>query len=155
MEIEKRAVINAIIKFEETANTLIKKLLTEFNINLKDQYPFSKFLLKENNLQKCKISGHWTYWFHGDACEFLNIETMQVVYVKINRNGNYGVIDNYYLHQFVLTTDSLISASIKIMPYSEFCKILKQLEHEKIIVDISDDDFLKTRVLNHRRLKMM
>jgi hypothetical protein len=147
-ELEKVIVIEAIKEFDKTANKLIKKLLTEFGIDIKKQNPFDKFISVKNNLQKGNLSENWTYWFHGDACEFENSETKQLVYVKINRNGNYGVIDNYYLYKFILTTKPFQSFAENINSEMKFNELIIELERLKIIIDIGENEFIKTRVLN-------
>ena len=148
-KLEKEIVIEAIIEFEKTAKKLIEKLLTEFGIEIEKQNPFNKFISIENNLQKGNISENWSYWFHGDACEFENSETKQFVYVKINRNGNYGVIDNYNLYKFILTTKSLEYVTHNVESETKFNEIIMELEKENIIINIDENEFIKTRVLNY------
>ena len=114
-----------------------------------EQNPFNKFISIKNNLQKGNISENWSYWFHGDACEFENSETKQFVYVKINRNGNYGVIDNYNLYKFILTTKSLEYVTHNVESETKFNEIIMELEKENIIINIDENEFIKTRVLNY------
>jgi hypothetical protein len=151
-EFEKKIVIEAIIEFDKTAKKLIEKLLTEFGIETEEQNPFNKFISIKNNLQRGNISENWSYWFHGDACQFENSETKQLVYVKINRNGNYGVIDNYYLYKFILTTKSLENVTQKINSETKFNELIMELEKEKIIIDIGENEFIKTRILNFKMI---
>lgn len=148
-ELEKKILIEAIIEFEKTAKKLIEKLLTEFGVKIEQQNPFNKFISIKNNLQKGNISENWSYWFHGDACEFENSETKQFIYVKINRNGNYGVIDNYNLYKFILTTKSLEYVIQNIESETKFNELIMELEKENIIINIDENEFIKTRVLNY------
>ncbi|MGO4773913.1 hypothetical protein ACEN2I_19925 [Flavobacterium sp. W22_SRS_FK3] len=151
-ELEKKIVTEAILDFDKTAKKLIEKLLTEFGVDKKEKNPFNKFISIKNNLRKGNLSENWTYWFHGDACEFENSETKQLVYVKINRNGNYGVIDNYYLYKFILTTKSLKKVSNIISNEKRFNELILELEKAKIIIDIGENEFIKTRVLNFNKI---
>lgn len=149
----KKLLIEAIISFEIMANELIIKLANEFELDLTQQNPFSKLIIRENNLWKGNLKDNWAYWFHGDACEFENTSSKQFVYVKVNRNGNYATIDIYYLYKFILTTDSLSFLASKIKSEKKFWEMFKQLEDEKIIINIEENEYFKSRILNHNLLK--
>jgi hypothetical protein len=145
-----KIVIESIIEFEKKSNELIKKLENEFELNLKEANPFDKLITRKNNLWKGKLKDNWTYWFHGDACEFENSLTKQFAYVKINRNGNYGVIDNFYLYKFIQTTKSLENVITKINTEKYFNEIISELEKEKIIINTDNNSFIETRILNSK-----
>jgi hypothetical protein len=149
IESQKKIVIEAIIDFKKSAEKLVEKLLFEFEIPLNQENPFSLFLIRQNNLWKGSMKENWFYWFHGDACEFENSETKQLVYVKINRNGNYGVIDNFYLYRFIQTTKSLEYVYKKINSEKILYELILELEKDKIIINIDEIECLKTRVLNY------
>lgn len=150
MDFLNKIVIESIIEFEKKSNELIKKLGNEFELNLKEANPFDKLITRKNNLWKGKLKDNWTYWFHGDACEFENSLTKQFVYVKINRNGNYGVIDNFYLYKFIQTTESLGNVISKINTEKHFNEIISELEKDKIIINTDKSGFFKTRILNSK-----
>lgn len=145
--------IETIISFDKLANLLIKRLANEYDLDLNQKDPFDRLLVRENDLWKGNLKDNWTYWFHGDACEFENTLTKQFVYVKINRKGNYGTIDNHYLYKFILTTYSFDSVRSKIKSEEHFMEMMNELEKERIIVNIENDEYLKTRVLNFDLLK--
>jgi len=90
---ELKLLIEVIKAFENKANEMIKVLALEFNLDLNSDRIFDKFVSRQNNLWKGNLKENWTYWFHGDACDFENTETNQYLHVKINRNGNFGAID--------------------------------------------------------------
>ncbi|MEM0576884.1 DUF6896 domain-containing protein [Flavobacterium polysaccharolyticum] len=144
---EEELLIEAIILFEEKASEMINLLAEKFQLDLSRHNPFSKLLLRQNNLWKGNLNEEWIYWFHGDACDFENIKTKQYIHVKINRASNYGAIDNFYLFKFIRTSDSLRNVSEIINSESMFNEILSNLEKNKIVVNI-DKWPLQTRVLN-------
>ena len=73
--------------------------------------------------------------------------------MKINRKGNYGVIDNFYLYKFIQTTKSLENVLSKINNEKHFNEIISELEKEKNIIDIDKSGFFKTRILNSKIIK--
>jgi hypothetical protein len=144
---EEKLLIETIILFEKKANEMINLLAEKFQLNLSQQNPFSKLLSRQNNLWKGNLDKKWTYWFHGDACDFENLQTKQYLHVKINRASNYGTIDNFYLFKFMQTTDSLKHVSEILNSENIFNEILSNLERNKIIINIEELP-LKTRILN-------
>jgi hypothetical protein len=148
----KRHLIEAIKEFDRTANQLIVILAFKFDLDINQNRSFDKLLSRQNNLWKGNLEDSWTYWFHGDACEFTNELTKQLVYVKINRDGNYGAIDNFYLYQFIISTSSLFYVIADIQNEKHFYEILNELEDEQIIKNIENDGFVSTRILNKEKL---
>lgn len=148
----KQLVIDAIKFFEKKANELIFLLADEYDLDLNQTNPFSKLLSIQNDLRKGNLENNWSYYFHGDSCEFLNIMTGQFLDVKINRNGNYGVIDYYYLYRFIETTESLNNVLENIGSKEILYKILEELERDNVIIDI--DEFpIRSRVLNYKMIE--
>lgn len=146
---EEKLLIEIIILFEKTANEMIKLLAEEFQLNLKNQNPFSKLLSRQNDLWKGKLNDNWTYWFHGDACDFENSKTQQFLHVKINRRSNYGTIDNFYLFKFMQTTHSLKHASEVLNSESVFNETLNRLEKNGVVINIEEWP-MRTRILNKK-----
>ncbi len=151
IDTKKRLIIEAIKLFEKTACELISNLAQEHDLDLTRNNPFSKLLSRQNNLWKGALKNNWSYWFHGDACQFENSVTHQLVDVKINRNGNYGVISNFYLFRFIETTESLKETREMIGSFEAFNALVADLEKNKVIIDIGE--LLQTRVLNYTLLK--
>ncbi|WP_027384841.1 DUF6896 domain-containing protein [Epilithonimonas caeni] len=145
---ELELLIIVIKAFENKANEMIKILADEFNLDLSAENPFGKLLNVENNLRKGKLRENWTYWFHGDASDFINIETEQFLHVKINRAGNFGAIDNHYLFEFLQTTKSLDYIRKNIETEKKFGELLSILTDKGILVNIGEDPF-KTLILKH------
>ena len=146
----KQLVINAIKLFDQKANELISLLADEFDLDLNQANPFSKLLSRQNDLWKGNLKNNWTYKFHGDSCEFVNIVTDQFLDIKINRNGNYGVIDYYSLFRFIETTESL-NLLENIRPKEILYEILDELAMENVIIDIGEFPF-RTKVLNYKMI---
>jgi hypothetical protein len=144
---EELLLIETIVSFEKKANEMINSLAEEFQLDLNQRNPLTKLLSRENNLWKGNLKNNWSYWFHGDACDFENSQTKQFLHVKINRNSNYGVIDNFYLFKFMQTTDSLKHASEILKSEDMFNEILSNLEKNEIIVNIEELP-LRTRIKN-------
>lgn len=148
--IEEKLLIETVISFEKKANEMIEMLAKEFQLNLKEHNPFSKLILRQNNLWKGNLRDYWTYWFHGDACDFENSQTKQFLHVKINRDSNYGTIDNFYLFKFMQTTDSLKHVSEVLSTETIFNETLHSLEENEVIENIKEWWPIKTRILNRK-----
>lgn len=144
---EEKLLIETIILFEKKANEMINLLAEKFQLDLSQHNPFSKLLSRQNNLWKGNLNKKWTYWFHGDACDFENLQTKQYLHVKINRTQNYGAIDNFYLFKFMQTSDSLKHASKILNSDNIFNETLSHLERNKIVINIEELP-LQTRILN-------
>ncbi|MES2864046.1 MAG: hypothetical protein V4666_08005 [Bacteroidota bacterium] len=141
-----KLVIEVIQAFENKANEMIKALSVEFNLDLNSENIFDKFITRENNLWKGNLKENWTYLFHGDACDFENTVTNQFLHVKINRNGNYGAIDYFYLYQFLQTTASLKPIYEVIHSKEYFYELLEELIKTEILINTEELPF-KTIVL--------
>ncbi|SEQ45388.1 DUF6896 domain-containing protein [Epilithonimonas lactis] len=133
---ELQVAIIVIQAFEKKALEMIEKLAKEFHIDLSNENPFKNLLSIENNLRKGNLKESWTYWFHGDACDFKNIETGQFLHVKINRAGNFGTIDEHYLYEFLQTSKSLIHIKELIKTEKKFSELLNKLIEKGILVNI-------------------
>ncbi|AWG22793.1 hypothetical protein FFWV33_15280 [Flavobacterium faecale] len=143
---ELKLLIEVIQTFEKKANEMIKVLALEFNLDLNSERIFDKLISKQNNLRRGNLKDNWTYWFHGDACDFENKETNQYLHIKINRNGNYGAIDNFYLYKFLQTSESLKSIYEVINSEKYMNELLEKLFKTGILINI--DEFpLKTIIL--------
>ena len=138
--------IEVIQAFENKANEMIKALAIEFNLDLNSGNIFDKLISRQNNLWKGTLKENWSYMFHGDACEFENSITKQFLHVKINRNGNYGAIDYFYLYQFLQTTTSLKPINDVINSKEYFYELLDKLIKTEILTNIEELPF-KTIVL--------
>jgi hypothetical protein len=149
----KQLVIDAIQLFDQKANELISLLADEFDLDLIQANPFSKLLSRQNDLWKGNLKNNWSYKFHGDSCEFVNTVTHQFLDVKINRKGNFGVIDNFYLFRFIETTESLKNVLESFRSKENLYNILDELERDKIIIDIDEFPF-RSRFLNYEMIKM-
>jgi len=147
---EEELLIETIISFEKKANEMINLLAEKFQLDLTQHNPFSKLLSRQNNLWKGNLNKKWTYWFHGDACDFENLQTKQYLHVKIICGSNYGAIDNFYLFKFMQTSDSLKDASKILNTENIFNEILFTLEKKEIVVNIGEWP-LQTRILNKKR----
>ncbi len=69
-ENKKELLRGAIVKFEQTAESLIGLLCSSFDLNLEDEDPFCKLISRRTNLWKWELEGDWVYQFHGGACKF-------------------------------------------------------------------------------------
>lgn len=138
---ELQLAIFVIKAFENKANELMKILSEEFHLDLSSENPFKKLLSIENNLRNGNLKENWTYWFHGDACDFKNIETGQFLHVKINRAGNFGTIDEHYLYEFLQTSKSLTHIIELIKTEKKFSELLNILIEKGILVNIDKFPF--------------
>lgn len=134
----KNLAIEAIISHYKKATELINQLADKYNVDLSTDPYFGK-LRKQDIAGLCRgeIDDNWNYWFHGSGCEFQNTTTGQFLYVRIN-GGHYGIIDNYYLYQFIVTSDSLAHIALAFTTYTDFNLVLDELENDKLLVDIDD-----------------
>ncbi len=142
-----KLLLEAVIAFDNKANDLIVMLAEEYELNLNEDNPFDKLLNRSNGLWQGKSKDNWSYRFHGDSCEFVNSHTKQVLDVKINRKGNFGAIDNFYLHKFINTTPALRYAMEEISSSKVFWENMTSLQEKKYVIDIGDSVF-STRILN-------
>ena len=147
--IKEKLLIETIISFEKKANEMVNVLAEEFQLNLSKQNPFSKLLLRQNDLWKGNLKDNWTYWFHGDACDFENSQTQQFLHVKVNRKSNYGAIDNFNLFKFMQTTYLLKHASQVLNTENIFIETLQSLEKKGFVKNI-DELPMRTRILNKK-----
>jgi hypothetical protein len=145
--LKKKVVVDAIILFDKKANEIIRLMADEHELDLNSNNPFGKLLSRDNDRWKGELKSNWKYQFHGDACRFDNTVTGQFLDIKINRKGNYGVIDDYYLFKFVETTEELKHIIEIIGSKDEFSKILSELEKDGVIIDLDMSPF-STRVFN-------
>jgi hypothetical protein len=143
--------IEAIISFGKTANELISLLASEYDLDLESENPFGKLQTRKNNLWKGQLRNNWSYYFHGDACKFENGITGQLVDVKINRDGNYGTISDFYLFTYIETTGELQYVFERINSENLVTKILTELKESDIIIDIGRFP-METWVLNYKLL---
>jgi hypothetical protein len=109
-------------------------------------------LSRRNNLWQGNLKCNWIYKFHGDSCEFKNLVTNQFLDIKINRNGYYGVIDNFYLFKFIETTEALNYVFEMIKTKEELIEILNELEADNIIINIGQFPD-RSRVLNYKAIE--
>lgn len=141
--------IEVIQAFEKKANEMIKVLAHEFNLDLKSDQSFQKLTSRQNNLWKGNLKNNWTYCFHGDACDFENIKTKQYLHVKINRKGNFGAIDHFYLYKFLQTSESLKSIYAVINSENYYNELFEEVIKTGILINIHKFPF-KTLVLNKK-----
>lgn len=143
---ELNLLIEVIQAFENKANEMIKVLAHEFNLDLKSDQSFQKLISRQNNLWKGNLKNSWTYCFHGDACDFENKKTKQYLHVKINRKGNFGTIDHFYLYKFLQTSESLKSIHAGINSENYYNELFSELIKTDILINIDEFPF-KTLVL--------
>lgn len=149
---KEKILLDSIIGFEQKANQLIELLAHEYGLNLKQEHPFGKLITRNNRLWKGCLNGKWNYQFHGDACKFENSKTGQILDVKINRNGNYGTIDNFYLLKFIETTEIFSYVFKELNTYESISEVMTELENKELIIDIDEPPF-STRIINKEKLK--
>lgn len=134
----KNLAIEAIISFNNKANEMTSLLAKKYGIDLNQDPQFGKLRSPRiAGLWKGQIVDNWTYWFHGSGCDFQNTDTGQFLYVRINE-GHYGIIDNYYVYKYIITSESLAHIAAAIPTYDDFNLILNELENDGLLVDIGD-----------------
>lgn len=133
--------IEVIQAFEKKANEMITILVHEFNLDLKSDQSFQKLISRQNNLWMGNLKNNWTYCFHGDACDFENIKTNQYLHVKINRKGNFGAIDHFYLYKFLQTSESLKSIHAVINSENYYNELFEELIKTGILINIDKFPF--------------
>ena len=134
----KNLAIEAIVSFNNKANEMTSILAKKYDINLDEDPQFSKLRFPRiAGLWKGEVDENWNYWFHGSCCEFQNTATGQFIYIRINE-GHYGVIDNYYVYKYIITSESLTHIAISFPNYDDFNLILNELENDGLLVDIGD-----------------
>ena len=131
--------ILAITKFEEKAYELITLMCDHFNLDIESPHPFATLQSRRTDLWKGKFQ-NWEYRFHGDSCEFINTKTRQFLDIKTNRKGNYGVIDRFFLFQFIDSTENLKELD-PFVNLSEKQELYDQLKLEGLVINIGDDHF--------------
>jgi hypothetical protein len=146
----KNLAIEAIVSFNNKANEMTRLLAKKYGINLNEDPQFSKLRFPRiAGRWKGDIDENWNYWFHGSGCDFQNTATGQFIYIRINE-GNYGVIDNYYVYKYIITSKSLEHITGAIPTYEDFNLILNELENDGLLVDIGDlDPRYKSLVLSY------
>ena len=135
-----------IFEFNKKAFEVITALALEFNINLESENPFSKLQKQENKLWKGSFS-NWDYCFHGDSCEFINIETKQFLEVKVDEKKHYGAIDSYYLWNFLSTTEGIKEETAIFKDPKIRYDTVQELKIKGYLINVGDDIF-KVFILN-------
>ena len=150
---KEKLLIETIILFEKKANEMIGLLAEEFELDLNQQHPLSKLSTRQNNLWKGNLKNNWSYWFHGNACDFENSQTKQYLHVIVftNPDSKYSAIDNFYLFKFMQTTESLQHAYQILNSEKVFNETMSSLEQQEIIINI-DEWPLRTRILNKNKI---
>lgn len=149
---QKELVLETIILFEKSAKELIINLAEKFTLDLNSDTPFSKLIIRTNDLWRGNLNEEWTYWFHGGHCDFENIISKQYVHVNITR-GLYGVIDYYYLYKFTQTTESLKHILEIVHSEKIFYAIIDELLEDRILINLEKFPF-KMLILNSEKLKI-
>lgn len=143
-----KLLIEAIICFDVKANELIRLMANIYNLDLSAENPFGKLLTRRDNLWKGELINGWKYRFHGGSCEFENVITGQILDIYINRNNQFGAIDNFFLYRFIETTKELDYVKSELNSKEKFYKALNELEQTNILVDIGNN-FFPIRILNY------
>lgn len=137
---QKELLLEAIILFNKTAKEQIELLAERYNLDLSSSTPFTKLLIRSNDLWRGNVNEEWTYRFHGGHCEFENINSKQYLHVNISR-CIYEAIDYFYLYKFVQTTDSLKHV-LKIFTSEKiFYETIDKLYEDEILINIEEFPF--------------
>ena len=149
---EKELIIETIICFEKKANEMINLLAKKYSLDLKSTNPFSKLLDRKSNLWRGNLNKEWTYWFHGAHCDFENKNTKQYIHASITYGTHYAVIDNFYLYEFLQTTESLKHIHKVVDSQKIIFETINNLFEEGILVDIEEIPWKKSLVLKKNHL---
>ena len=127
----------AISLFDQMAEARIQGLAKTFDLDLSSPHPFNRMLKRQNDLWRGTSEPGWNYRFHGDACQFVHDETGQLVDVKINRKGHYGVLSPFYLLQFIQSTEALSEVSEFFASEASVRETLLELIANGTVVDLN------------------
>lgn len=103
---------NCIIEFDTTAHMLMQLLAETFSIDLAKPDEVYDLKRKRSVKQRGEMNEEWSYQFHGSACSFTNKITNQFIDVTIQFEQKYGLIDCYYLLEFIKTNPKLQEAAL-------------------------------------------
>ncbi|WP_027394232.1 DUF6896 domain-containing protein [Aquimarina latercula] len=138
--------------FDNTAHQLMNMMSKKFKIDLNNSSEIYELKMKKSNRQRGQINNEWNYHFHGIGCSFKNEKTGQFLDVQINNNLEFGIIDNYYLLQFINTTESL--SKMKTILNNESAnmwKMIQILKNQEYLIEYSND--LETKLILNRNKK--
>ena len=144
---KKSFLIYAITEFEEKAFEVINSMCSFYDLDINDNHPFYKLQSRQTDLWK-GVFNHWQYKFHGDACEFINTESKQFLDIKINRQGDFGAINLFFLFKFIESTDNLNEQNL-FSNTQEQIEIFEILKQEGIVINVGDS-LMPTWILNKK-----
>jgi hypothetical protein len=102
------AIVAAATQFRIKSEDLMKRLSTKLGLPLHAFFSLEyKPLLRRGwfrNEWSGKLDRAWRYGFHGYECRFKDRYTGQTLDVCLGFNNEFGVLDPYFFHNFVVTT---------------------------------------------------
>ncbi|WP_299137029.1 hypothetical protein [uncultured Tenacibaculum sp.] len=132
--------------FDKTAHQMMNMMSDKFNVDLNNPSEIFELKTKRSVKQRGKINDDWNYHFHGMECSFKNEKTNQFLDVKINNGLEFGVIDNYYLLQFINTSSHLSSIKIILDNQSvNMYKVIEVLRNEGYLIEYRDESLIRNR----------
>jgi hypothetical protein len=139
-------VILSISTFEKTAFNVIGLMAEHFGLDLSSGQPFNKLLLRSNEFWNGRFLD-WEYRFHGNSCQFVHVNTKQLLDIKVVPPGNYGAINYFYLFRFIQTTRDLKQLNSEISE-TQIYRILDHLKKDGSLIN-RGTEFFPQWVLSH------
>lgn len=99
-----KVIIDCAKAFRYDANNLMNELASEFNFSLEATELFPKEIYNHKFKNKGDFRQEWTYYFHGAECRFDNFLTGQVVELIYITKPEFGFLDGYFFHNYMVTT---------------------------------------------------
>jgi len=129
--------LSCIKAFDEKAHELMGHMAEKFGIAISAPLNLKEIKLI-NNLQSFgKLNDEWEYGFQLNVCMFRNIRTGQFLSVYIDAAPEFGVIEPFYLLQFINSTASLSTWKTLLEDRVENVqKVINLLRYEDFLTDI-------------------
>jgi hypothetical protein len=90
--------------FRRDANSVMAKLASEFNFEIKPSPSFPKEVYRHYN-NNGLLNGEWSFYFHGSHCRFEHLISGQVLEVLYIFSPEFGYIDTFFFLVYIETTE--------------------------------------------------
>ena len=126
--------LTAARRFREDANSLARELAKLNGIRLDDLSPHDSdiTIFPEN----------WDVYSHGNHFCFTHRTTKQVIEICTMYGDEFGVLDPYFLHQYMAMTKGLWVPKQIVEPYHDTCRAMELLEANGSLRRISRNEWL-------------
>ncbi|MDC3960459.1 hypothetical protein KEG38_41785 [Polyangium jinanense] len=90
-------------------------MATELCTRLSQKLGIAREALVHSGHDSGRLDAEWDYYFHGLECCFTSRRTGQVLDVELSFGDEFGVLDPWFFHRFLATTDRYAALAAKLV----------------------------------------